>query len=57
MKKKTILPARTSLHTGQPNPQALAALLDRYLLFMARQEQARRAKMLRGRNRSKSISV
>jgi hypothetical protein len=57
MKKKVFLPAPVPSHTGQPNPQALNALLDRYLLFMARQEQAKRTKRLKGRNRAASIKV
>jgi hypothetical protein len=44
-------------HIGTPNPQALNAVLDRYFLWLAKQNMEKRAKKLRGRNRSTSIKI
>lgn len=44
-------------HVDKPNPQALNALLDRYFLWLAKQQLEKRSKKLRGRNRAKSIKI
>jgi len=46
-----------SKHIGTPNPQAMSAVLDRYYLWLAKEQLAKRAKKLKGRNRAASIKI
>jgi hypothetical protein len=50
-------PVPTQPKKRQPNQQALNEFLDRYLLWLAKQELQKRSKRLRGRNRAASIKI
>jgi hypothetical protein len=47
----------TKRKPSKPNPQAVAAVTDRFLWWLTKREMERRAKMLKGRKRAASINI
>jgi len=43
--------------TTRPNPEALAAVTDRFLWWLTKREMERRAQKLKGRNRATAIKI